>query len=43
VRSQRAVEKIGGTRMGSRRDGSGRESVVYQISAVNPSARVLGS
>lgn len=35
VRSQRAVEKIGGARMGSRRDGSGRESVVYQIVAAD--------
>jgi RimJ/RimL family protein N-acetyltransferase len=32
-RSQRAVEKIGGVRVGSRVDGSGRESVVYQITA----------
>jgi N-acetyltransferase len=31
VRSQRAVEKIGGRRIGSRFDASGRESVVYQI------------
>jgi RimJ/RimL family protein N-acetyltransferase len=30
-RSQRAVEKIGGTRVGSRSDASGRESFVYQI------------
>jgi RimJ/RimL family protein N-acetyltransferase len=33
VRSQRAVEKIGGVRVGSRRDASGRESLVYQITA----------
>ncbi len=33
VRSQRAMEKIGGTRMGSRRDGSGRDSFAYQITA----------
>jgi N-acetyltransferase len=33
VRSQRAMEKIGGVRAGSRRDGSGRESFVYRISA----------
>ncbi len=32
-RSQRAVEKIGGVRVGSRPDASGRESVVYQITA----------
>jgi RimJ/RimL family protein N-acetyltransferase len=33
LRSQRAVEKIGGVRVGSRLDGSGRESVAYQITA----------
>jgi RimJ/RimL family protein N-acetyltransferase len=32
-RSQRAVEKIGGVRAGSRLDGSGRESLVYRIEA----------
>src|SRR5262249_25646516 len=32
-RSQRAVEKIGGVRAGSRLDGSGRESFVYRIEA----------
>src|SRR5438128_2752155 len=31
LRSQRAMEKIGGFRAGSRRDGGGRESFVYQI------------
>jgi RimJ/RimL family protein N-acetyltransferase len=31
LRSQRAVEKIGGVRVGSRPDGRGGESVVYQI------------
>lgn len=31
LRSQRAVEKIGGTRVGSRRDAGGRDSFVYQI------------
>jgi N-acetyltransferase len=31
VRSQRAAEKIGATRAGSRRDEAGRESLVYQI------------
>jgi RimJ/RimL family protein N-acetyltransferase len=30
-RSQRAMEKIGGVRAGSRRDAGGRESFVYQI------------
>ena len=33
LRSQKALEKIGGVRAGSRRDGSGRDSVVYQITA----------
>jgi RimJ/RimL family protein N-acetyltransferase len=33
LRSQRAVEKIGGARVGTRRDAGGRESVVYQITA----------
>ncbi|HEV3079029.1 MAG TPA: GNAT family N-acetyltransferase [Gemmataceae bacterium] len=31
LRSQKAVEKIGGVRVGSRPDASGRESFVYQI------------
>jgi N-acetyltransferase len=31
VRSQRAVEKIGAVRAGSRRDGTGRESSLYEI------------
>jgi RimJ/RimL family protein N-acetyltransferase len=33
LRSQRAVEKIGGVRAGSRLDGGGRESLVYRIEA----------
>jgi RimJ/RimL family protein N-acetyltransferase len=33
LRSQRAVERIGGVRVGSRTDASGRESFVYQITA----------
>jgi N-acetyltransferase len=33
VRSQRAMEKIGGVRVGSRPDASGRESFVYLITA----------
>jgi RimJ/RimL family protein N-acetyltransferase len=33
LRSQRAVEKIGGIRAGSRLDGSGQNSFVYQITA----------
>ena len=31
LRSQRAVEKIGGVRVGSRSDGAGRDSYVYRI------------
>ncbi len=33
VRSQRAVERIGGTRVGKQRDAAGRESYRYQITA----------
>jgi RimJ/RimL family protein N-acetyltransferase len=33
VRSQRAVERIGGIRVGTRPDASGRDSYVYQITA----------
>jgi RimJ/RimL family protein N-acetyltransferase len=33
LRSQRALEKIGGVRVGSRPDGGGRYSFVYQITA----------
>jgi RimJ/RimL family protein N-acetyltransferase len=33
LRSQRAVEKIGGVRVGWRRDAGGRESLVYEIRA----------
>jgi len=33
LRSQRAVEKIGGVRVGSRRDAGGRDSFVFQITA----------
>jgi RimJ/RimL family protein N-acetyltransferase len=33
LRSQRAMEKIGGVRVGSRYDHTGRESIVYQITA----------
>lgn len=38
-RSQRAVEKIGGVRVGSRRDAHGRDSIVYQITAAAFAAR----
>jgi len=31
VRSQRSVEKLGAIRTGSRLDGGGRESIVYQL------------
>ncbi len=33
LRSQRAVEKIGGVRVGSKTDGDGRESFIYRITA----------
>jgi RimJ/RimL family protein N-acetyltransferase len=33
ARSQRAMEKIGGVRVGTKPDGSGRDSLVYQITA----------
>lgn len=33
LRSQRAMEKIGGVRIGSKLDGQGRDSIVYQITA----------
>jgi RimJ/RimL family protein N-acetyltransferase len=33
IRSQRAMDKIGGVRTGSRTDASGRESFIYSISA----------
>jgi len=33
LRSQRAVERIGGVRVGSRPDAEGRDSYVYQITA----------
>jgi RimJ/RimL family protein N-acetyltransferase len=31
IRSQKAVEKVGAVRAGSRRDASGRESLVYEV------------
>jgi N-acetyltransferase len=33
LRSRKALEKIGAVRVGSRKDGSGRDSFVYQITA----------
>ena len=33
VRSQRAVEKVGGVRVGSRPDAGGRESVLYRVTS----------
>jgi RimJ/RimL family protein N-acetyltransferase len=38
-RSQRAVEKIGGVRVGTRTDASGRENVVFRITAVEFAGR----
>src|SRR5437588_3208604 len=35
VRSQKAVEKIGGVRVGSRPDATGRDSFVYQITSLS--------
>ena len=34
VRSQRAIEKLGGVRAGSRTDAAGRESFIYEIRAL---------
>jgi RimJ/RimL family protein N-acetyltransferase len=39
IRSQRAIEKVGGVRVGSRSDGSGRMSVLYEIKAGAPIMR----
>lgn len=39
LRSQRAVERIGGARIGTRRDAAGRESVVFAIEAADFTAR----
>jgi RimJ/RimL family protein N-acetyltransferase len=36
IRSQRAVEKIGGLRIGSKTDPHGRESFIYRISRPKP-------
>jgi len=33
LRSQKAMEKIGGVRVGSRADAAGRDSLLYQITA----------
>jgi N-acetyltransferase len=38
MRSQRAVEKIGAARAGTRREENGRESVVYRITAAERTA-----
>ncbi|HXC25958.1 MAG TPA: GNAT family N-acetyltransferase [Gemmatimonadaceae bacterium] len=40
IRSQRAVERIGGRRVGIRFDGGGRESLVYEITASRDSSRI---
>jgi RimJ/RimL family protein N-acetyltransferase len=34
VRSQKAIEKLGGVRVGSRPDTAGRDSYVYEITSV---------
>jgi RimJ/RimL family protein N-acetyltransferase len=39
LRSQRAMERIGGVRTGTRRDAAGRESVVFAIEATRSTAR----
>ena len=36
IRSQRAMEKIGGVRAGTRTDDTGRESLVFRIAAPGP-------
>jgi RimJ/RimL family protein N-acetyltransferase len=36
LRSQRAIEKLGAVRVGSRSDASGRDSFVYEISRESP-------
>jgi N-acetyltransferase len=41
-RSQRAVERIGGARVGSRSDASGRDGIVYQITAAEFARRGPG-
>jgi RimJ/RimL family protein N-acetyltransferase len=40
-RSRRAIEKIGGVLVGSRLDGNGRESLVYEITAAAFASSVL--
>lgn len=42
LRSQKAVEKIGGVRAGSRPDAGGRESFVYQITAATSTGTLRG-
>ena len=42
LRSQRAMEKIGGVRVGSRPDASGRISFVYEITSANFARDGLG-
>jgi N-acetyltransferase len=42
-RSQKAIQKIGGVRAGSRHDASGRESFVYEITAPAFSRQETGS
>jgi len=42
-RSQRAVEKIGGIRAGSRRNAAGQDDLVYEITARTPGRRSYGT
>jgi RimJ/RimL family protein N-acetyltransferase len=42
VRSRKAMEKIGGVLAGSRKDGGGRDSVVYAVTAQAHRRRVTG-
>lgn len=41
LRSQRAVEKIGGVRVGSKIDPKGRESFIYRMARANGSPQKL--
>ena len=34
LRSQKAIQKLGGVRVGTRRDAAGRDSFVYQITSI---------
>jgi N-acetyltransferase len=43
VRSQKAMEKIGGVRVGTRKDSRGRENVVYEVRKRNYSGETAGA